>query len=102
MKKLKGFIQSGTLFVGDPSYMAGDMSHPGAELKEVAENPFYNWDKFSYQMENRDYVLPFTGSTDVDGRGVVVQLNQINGVYEIEKIEDSQGKLVELRIKLND
>lgn len=97
--KLKGYIQSGTLFIGDPSYMAGNMSQPGSEALESPENPFYNWDKFTHSLDSKDAVLPFTGSDTASGRGVVVQLNQIGGKYEIEKVLDDSGKLVELKVK---
>jgi hypothetical protein len=120
MKKLKGYLQSGILFIGDPQYMSGPVEYgtvpvgklSGRELTpavavditpEDPYNPFRSWDRFAYTLGEQDAVLPFQGaSPDSDGRGVAVQTNRMSGQYEITKIADENGKLLELRITFKD
>lgn len=119
MKKLKGFIQSGILFIGDPSYMSGPVEYaavvpgdklPGRELAPAVPvaitpddpyNPFRKFDNFTATLQEEDQNLKFYNTPD-EGMGVAVQTNRISGQYEIERIEDTNGKLLELRIKFKD
>lgn len=99
---LKGFLQSGILFIGDPSYMAGDLSQPGSEVIESRENPFLNWGKFTDSLGSEDMSLPFPdaieeGST---GRGIAVQTNYLSGRFEIKKkLCPKTGKLLQIVVK---
>lgn len=115
--KLRGFIQSGIIFIGDPSYMGGPVEYKvtsenmskkelsPAQLVDITPhdpyNPFRKFDKFAADLNEQDKNLPFEGTED-EGRGVVVQTNRISGQYELERIEDETGKLLELRIKFKD
>lgn len=99
---LKGFISSGILFIGDPSYMAGELSQPGSELLESRENPFLNWDKFTSSLKDEDQSLPFPGAIDDNtshGRGVAVQTNRLSGRFEVEKQFDEKGRLSQIVVK---
>lgn len=99
---LKGFLSSGILFIGDPSYMAGELSQPGSELLESRENPFLNWDKFTQSLDSQDKSLPFPGAIDEatsHGRGIAVQTNMLSGRFEVEKKYDEAGKLLQLVVK---
>lgn len=94
--KLKGFVQSGIIFVGDPVYMAGDIRE-GADNSLC--NPFQDWDSFTHTLEGKDANLPFPGAfNDAYGRGVAVQTNRLGGKYEIVKELDELGRVKELRI----
>lgn len=99
---LKGFLQSGILFIGDPVYMSGDLSQPGSEAIESPENPFLNWGKFTDSLGSEDASLPFPGAIDDStsaGRGIAVQTNRLSGRFEIEKTFDENGKLSQLLVK---
>lgn len=101
-KKLKGFLQSGILFIGDPVYMSGDLSQPGSEAIESPENPFLNWGKFTDSLGSEDASLPFPGAIDDStsaGRGIAVQTHRLSGRFEIEKTFDENGKLSQLLVK---
>lgn len=100
-KKLKGFLQSGILYIGDPSYMAGDMSQPDSEKIIDLTNPFRNWDSFTDSINDEDAVLPFPGTVD-SGRGIAIQTHRLSGQYEVSRIEDADGKLLELKITFKD
>jgi hypothetical protein len=97
MKKLKGFLQSGILFIGDPCFMAGDMSPPGAHEIVDPTNPFFNWDRFTETMEEDGVNLPFPNSSN-EGRGVAVQTHKLSAQYEIIQEIDQLGNLKEIRI----
>ena len=118
MKKLKGFIQSGIIFIGDPSYMSGPVEYAAvapanmsknqltaAQLTVVTpdgpHNPFRKFEQFAATLGEEDKNLTFSGTTD-EGMGVAIQTNRISGQYEVERIEDEHGKLLELRIKFKD
>jgi hypothetical protein len=118
VKKLKGFIQSGIIFIGDPSYMSGPVEYTvtvpgGMKNKELTaaqpvvitpddpHNPFRKFEQFTASLGEQDKNLTFYGTPD-EGMGVAVQTNRISGQYEIERIEDAWGKLLELRIKFKD
>lgn len=99
---LKGFLQSGILFIGDPVYMSGDLSQPGSEALESPENPFLNWGKFTDSLGEQDLSLPFPGAIDdstSSGRGIAVQTNRLSGRFELSKKFDESGKLVQLVVK---
>ena len=98
---LKGFLQSGILFIGDPSYMAGDLSQPGSEHAESRENPFLNWDKFTHSLNDQDQSLPFPGAIqdNSDGRGIAIHTNYLSGRFEVKKKFDKDGKLLEIKVK---
>jgi hypothetical protein len=101
MKKLHGFIQSGMIFIGDPAYMAGDLSQPGSETIVDLTNPFYNWPQFTKDNGRTDVNLTFPGaiSDDSEGRGVVAQTNIAGGSYVVEKdFCPETGKLKQIRI----
>lgn len=99
---LKGFLQSGIIFIGDPVYMSGDLSQPGSEALESPENPFLNWGKFTDSLGSEDASLPFPGAIDDStsaGRGIAVQTHRLSGRFEIEKTFDENGKLSQLLVK---
>jgi hypothetical protein len=98
MKKLKGFLQSGVLFIGDPCFMAGDMSVPGSHEIVDPLNPFFNWDRFTDSLPEDGMNLQFPNSTD-DGRGVAVQTHKLSAQYEIIQELDDNGNLLEIRIR---
>jgi hypothetical protein len=97
MKKLKGFLQSGILFIGDPCFLSADMSPPGAHEIVDPVNPFFNWDRFSESVPEDGANLVFPGS-DNEGRGVAVQTHKLSANYEIIQEIDELGNLKEIRI----
>lgn len=101
MKNLKGFLQSGIIFVGDPVYFSGD-SREGADNSQC--NPFLNWDNFTASIEGQDVNMTFPGSfnNSTTGRGCVVQTGRITGQYEVVKEYDSAGNLSQIVIKFKD
>lgn len=102
--KLKGFIQSGIIFIGDPSYMAGDLSQPGSEDIVDPINPFKNWGVFTEGLKGEDVNMGFPGAIEDNsiGRGIVIQTGLLNGQYEIVKEYDSAGKLSQIVIKIRE
>lgn len=99
---LKGFLQSGILFIGDPVYMSGDLSQPGSELLESRENPFLNWGRFTDGLGDKDVSLPFPGAIEEGstGRGIAVQTNHLSGRFEIKKkLCPKTGKLLQIVVK---
>lgn len=103
MNKLKGFLQSGIIFVGDPAYMAGD-SRPEVKLPEKELNPFVDWDEFTASIGAEDANMTFPGSYNNSsiGRGCIVQTGRLSGQYEVVKEYDEQGKLSQVRIVFSD
>lgn len=117
--KLKGFLQSGILIIADPVYMSGPVEYKvTAEDKELHSreltpartiittpddpfNPFRKFDSFTSTLNEEDANLKFFQKDD-DGFGVAVQTNRLSGQYEVERIEDATGKLLELRIIFKD
>lgn len=97
--KLKGFVQTGMLFIGDPGYMVGS-----SNILPGDENPFRNWDKFTKEVGSYDYDLPFPDafSDDASGRGVIVQLPIPSGKFEVLKQVDQEGNLVGFMIKFRE
>lgn len=99
---LTGFIQSGMLFIGDPSYMAGDLSQPGSNELKMPHNPFYNFNSFSDSFADKDSNLNFKDSKDVHdfGRGIVLATDlPLNGRYTIKKRKNKDGNL-EIKITI--
>jgi hypothetical protein len=101
MKKLKGSLTSGILFIGDPAYMAADMSPPGAHEIVDPSNPFRNWDSFVADFPEEGKALEFPGSSET-GRGVAIQTHRITGQYELEHVFDETGKLKQIIVHLKD
>jgi hypothetical protein len=99
--KLKGSIQSGIIFVGDPAYMAGD-TREGADNSLC--NPFVNWDMFTAGLEGKDVNMTFPGSLNdnTTGRGCVIQTGRLSGQYEIEKQLNENGELSQIIIRFKD
>ncbi len=99
---LKGFIQSGIIFIGDPVYMSGDLSQPGSETLVDPANPFKNWGAFTHSYGDADANMPFPGASepDANGRGIVVQTGMQSGQYELTKKYDKEGKLSQLVIRI--
>jgi hypothetical protein len=97
MKKLKGFLQSGILYIGDPCFMAGDMSVPGSHEIIDPLNPFFNWDRFTESLPEEGANLTFPNSLD-EGRGVAVQTHKHSAQYEITQEFDILGNLKEIKI----
>lgn len=98
--KLKGFLQSGLFFLGDPVYMSGD-TRDGADNSLC--NPFLDWDKFTQGLEGKDANMAFPGSSDDQiGRGCAIQTGRLSGQFEIEKDVDEEGKLLQLRVIFRD
>lgn len=96
-KQLKGFIQSGMLFIGDPGYMAGDMSQPGAEELSFPHNPFYNFNDFTDRFADQDTNLGFNHPHN-EGKGVVLANHiPLNGKYEVKKTVKKDGT-IEIKI----
>lgn len=97
--KLKGFLQSGIIYIGDPAYMSGD-TRPEARLPEEELNPFINWDKFTESIGTEDANLPFPGAINENssGRGCAVHTGHLSGSYEVVKEFDEAGKLLQIRI----
>lgn len=119
MKKLGGFFQSGVIVVVDPVYMSGPVEYKvEAEDKDLNSreltpartvistpddpyNPFRKFDPFNSTLNEEDQNLKFHGKED-EGFGVAIQTGRMSGQYTIERIEDSAGKLLELRIVFKD
>lgn len=101
-QELKGFIQSGMLFIGDPGYMAGDMSAPGSEEVQVPNNPFHNFEIFSDNFGDKDINLHFRNYDDPQdyGRGVLVASElPINAKYLVKKKRKEDGT-IEIKITI--
>lgn len=102
LEGLKGFINSGSLFIGDAVYFADDpQKYSEGIIESDPTNPFKDWDKFRATHEN-DCALPLPGS-DYNGRGVVIQTHMMNGSYAVEKeVCPSSGKLLAIRVVFRD
>lgn len=101
MNEKKGFISSGLLYIGDPSYLAGDLSQPGSEQLIDPYNPFRNWERFTSTLPaDQDLNLTFNENPANYGRGIVLHTGILSGSYTIEKILDDVGNLIEVRIKV--
>lgn len=96
---LKGFIQSGILFIGDPAYMSHDNRAEDAPVDVY--NPFSNWDMFTKGLADKDANLLMPGAYEDTqiGRGCAIQTGMINGQYTVEKVY-ADGKLAQIIIKV--
>ena len=104
-QQLKGYINTGTLFIGDAGYMAQDpQTYPNGVILPDPSNPFNDWDKFTATHENDSNLeLPGSFNGDLPGRGVVIQTNMLSGGYKVEKVVCPQtGKLMSLWVIFND
>lgn len=101
MNKLKGFLQSGVIFVGDPVYMSGSTRE---EVAPDPHNPFRNWDVFSQELDGQDLNLTLPGAYNdgSTGRGCALQVGRLSGQYEIVKEYDEQGRVSQIIIKFHD
>jgi hypothetical protein len=122
MSKKKAFMQSGIIYIGDPIYLSGPAEYkavvPGNKLsgRELTPavmvdvtpddpyNPFRKWDAFTTEIgDEKDVSLPFYGTTGgTDGRGLALQTGRKDGSFTVERIEDENGKLKELRVIFKD
>ena len=89
---LEGYIGSGLIFIGDPGYMAGDLSEKGSEAILDPYNPFRDFENFLDQLGETDKNMLFPDS-DQKGRGVVLHTNRITGKFSIQKEYDESGRL---------
>lgn len=105
-QELAGYIQSGTIFIGDPIYMgANPQSFEFGVIPEDVTNPFKDFNKFQEELAGQDknLLLPDSYRDNPTGRGCVVQLTQTNGTYKVSKRFDKvTGKLKSITIKLNE
>lgn len=103
-QELEGYIQSGMLFIGDPIYMgANPQDFPDGVIPTDSTNPFKDFGEFTEQNAGLDQNLhlPDSYRDDPIGRGCVVQLQQLNGKYQIKKkIDKVTGKVKSITIKL--
>lgn len=103
-QQLEGYIQSGSLFIGDPIYMgANPQDYEFGIIPEDSSNPFKDFNKFQEQGAGLDQNLhlPDSFRDDPIGRGCVVQLQQVNGTYKVTKrIDKKTGKIKSITIKL--
>lgn len=98
----RGYINSGYLFIGDPSSMSAGKV-PGEDDKVDPYNPFYNYDKLLENINGQEmYNLKYEGYSDeLYGRGIVVDTNRPSGAYVVELIKNEIGQLTEIRIRIN-
>jgi hypothetical protein len=99
--KLKGFIQSGIIFIGDPVYMSGDKRD--GPIPADPTNPFKDWDAFAEGLGSQDHNLPLPGAFEPDshGRGCAIQTGLLNGKYEVEVVRcPTSGDLSQIVIKI--
>lgn len=103
-EKLEGYIQSGTLFIGDPIYMgANPQEFPYGEIPADSTNPFKDFNKFQEENAGLDQnlLLPDSYRDNPIGRGCVIQLQQVSGTYKVTKrIDKVTGKVKSITIKL--
>lgn len=106
-KTLRGNLPSGSIFIGDPLYFAGDMSQPGAEEDAAKDstNPFKNWNNFN-AFDNAQEVnlpVPFSIFEGTVGRGCVIQTPYVEGKFQLKKkLCKETGKVLEIRIIFKD
>lgn len=102
--KLQGYIQSGMLFIGDPIYMgANPQEFPEGVIQADPTNPFKDFNDFTEKNMGQDQnlELPDSYRDNPIGRGSVVQVNILNGRYEVSKKFDKKtGKLKSITVKL--
>lgn len=104
-KELKGFIQTGTIFIGDAGYMAGNsQDFEAGIIPPDASNPFKDWDAFvSTHQEDGNLELPGSFNGDLPGRGVIIQTNMFSGSYTVKKrLCKETGKVLSITVKFND
>jgi hypothetical protein len=101
-KILSGLMNSGLLFIGDPSFMMGSQNpelQPNGTVIDTTPidplNPFRRAEDITKHTDLGDYNLPIVEA--VEGRGTVISTLLPESRFEVKKkIKD--GKLVELRI----
>lgn len=105
-KKLHGLVNSGIMFIGDPSYMAGDLSQSidgGFTIPQDPLNPFKDFDAFKATLDYGDVNLELPGLLYSEGRGIAVQTHRFGGAYEVKKkVCKVTGKVLELKIIFRD
>lgn len=102
---LKGFIQSGVLFIGDAGYMAGNpQDYPEGIVPVDLTNPFKDFDTYLAQNQaDHNLELPGSFNGDLMGRGVAVHTNILSGQYTItKKLCKETGKLLEIKVKFRE
>lgn len=102
---LKGYIQTGTIFIGDTGYMRGNpQDYASGVVPEDGTNPFKNPEAAIHEVEG-DYNLELPGSFngDLPGRGVVIQTNMFSGKYTVTKrLCKETGKLLEVKVRFHE
>ena len=89
-KELHGFLQSGYLFIGDPSFMRGDLAQEDV-IAEDPSNPFKDWDNVSDLLGDESNIdMPGSVNGDLPGRGVAIQTHKISGRYVVKKSIDKK------------
>lgn len=101
---LKGFIQSGVIFIGDAGYMAGDNSQSAEPIQPDPLNPFKDMDRYLGQnQQDHNLELPGSFNGDLPGRGVAIHTNMFGGSYTVTKrICKTTGKLLEVKVKFKE
>ena len=103
-KKLSGLMNSGLLFIGDPSFMMGSANpeiQADGKIIDITPvdplNPFRRAEDITKHTDIGDYNVPIVEA--VDGRGVIVNTLLPECKYEIKKKYVGE-KLSEIRIIL--
>jgi hypothetical protein len=101
---LKGFLQTGTIFIGDVGYMADGNHHSAEPIAPDPLNPFKDLDTFLAETTgDKNIDLPGSYNGDLPGRGVVIQTNMFSGKYVVTKrICKVTGKLLEIKVKFHE
>lgn len=103
-KKLSGLMNSGLLFIGDPSFMMGPADPQVQSDGRIIDatpidplNPFRRSEDITRHTDLGDYNLPIVEA--VEGRGVVVATLRPECRYEVKK-KLKDGIVTEIRIIL--
>jgi hypothetical protein len=103
-KKLTGLMNSGLLFIGDPSFMMGSANpeiQPNGSIVDTTPvdplNPFRRAEDITRHTDIGDYSLPIVEA--VEGRGIVINTLLPECRYEVKK-KLKEGIVTEIRIIL--
>lgn len=101
---LTGFIQTGTIFIGDIGYMAANSQDYPEGIPADPTNPFKDLDTFlASTPTDTNLELPGSFNGDLPGRGVIVQTNMLNGKYIVtKKLDKETGKLLEVKVRFHE
>jgi hypothetical protein len=103
-KKLTGLMNSGLLFIGDPSFMMGPADPQIQSNGSIVDgtpidplNPFRRAEDITRHTDIGDYSLPIVEA--VEGRGIVINTLLPECRYEVKK-KLKEGIVTEIRIIL--